>query len=265
MMDYMLSNKKAWEEAFDNRHENWGDDIASRIRNEKYPFFNPETIKFLNRYDLRDKTVAQFCSNNGRELLSLVKNSGAREGFGFDIAENQTRYSNQKANELGIRCKFVSVNILDIGNEYFNRFDFIIITAGALCWFKDLDLFFDKVSKCLSKNGILLVNEIHPVTNMLAALGEDDFDESSPLKLIHSYFNKEWVQNDGMYYMTKKKYDSKTFTSYTHPYSDIINAMCLSGIKIIAMNEFMIDISDLFVHLNNKEIPLSIILEGKKE
>jgi ubiquinone/menaquinone biosynthesis C-methylase UbiE len=263
-MDYILSNKKAWEEAFDKRYEGWGNDILDRLQNEDFPYFKPEMIKVFKKYNFNDKTVAQFCSNNGRELLSLVKSSGAKEGFGFDIAENQTNYANQKANELGIRCKFIPVNILDIGDEY-SSLDLIIITAGALCWFKDLDTFFNKVSKCLTKNGILLINEIHPVTNMLAALGEDDFDESSPSKLIHSYFNKEWVQNDGMYYITKKKYESKTFTSYTHPYSEIINAMCLSGIKIKAINEFNIDISDLFVHLNYKEIPLSFILEGQKE
>jgi hypothetical protein len=64
--------------------------------------------------------------------------------------------------------------------------------------------------------------------------------------------------------MTKKKYESKTFFSYTHPYLEIINAICLSGITINVMNEFANDISGLFEHLNHKEIPLSFILEGKK-
>ena len=41
-MDYISASKQAWEEAFDNRYEGWGDDITDRIRNEIFPFFHPE-------------------------------------------------------------------------------------------------------------------------------------------------------------------------------------------------------------------------------
>ena len=265
IMDYILTNKEAWEEAFDKRSEGWGEDIPDRIKSEIFPFFEKEMVDVLKRYDLKDKTVAQFCSNNGRELLSLVKNSRAKEGFGFDIAENQTDFANEKANELDISCKFIQTNILDIGDEYFNRFDLIIITIGALCWFKNLNSFFYKVAKCLVKNGVLLINEMHPMTNMLAAIGEKEFHISDPLKIIHSYFYKKWIDNDGIYYVTKKNYESKTFVSYTHPFSEIISAMCKSGLKILSMNEFDYDISGMFEHLDHKEVPLSYILEAVKE
>ncbi len=264
-MNYIDTNKEAWEEAFDNRSEGWGDDIPDRIKNEKYPFFQPEMIEVLKKYDLKGKTVAQFCCNNGRELLSLVKNSGAREGFGFDIAENQIDFANKKAGDSGINCKFIQVNILDIGEEYFKRFDLIIITVGAISWFKNLDVFFSVVSRCLTRNGILIINEMHPVTNMFGATGEADFDESDPAKLINSYFNKEWIENSGIYYITKKRYESKTFTSYTHPFAKIINAICKSGLNITGLDEFDNDVSGLFTGLNNKEIPLSFILEAEKE
>ena len=264
-MDYILSNKEAWEEAFENRYDGWGEDIPDRIKNEKFPFFQPEMVEVFNKYDLKDKTVAQFCSNNGRELLSLVKNSGAKEGFGFDIAENQTDFANKKAEELGINCRFIPINILDIDDKYYNRFDLIVVTVGAISWFKNLDDFFCIVSKCLLINGILIINEMHPVTNMLGAPEEADFDKSDPAKLINSYFKKEWIENSGIYYLTKKRYESKTFISYTHPFTKIINAICKSGLKIIGLDEFDNDISDLFTYLDNKEIPLSFILEVQKE
>lgn len=37
-MNYNKLNKKAWEEAFDNRKAGWGEDIIERIRNEKILF-----------------------------------------------------------------------------------------------------------------------------------------------------------------------------------------------------------------------------------
>ncbi len=264
-MDYISSNKEAWEEAFDNRSEGWGDDIPCRIKNEIFPFFEQEMIEVLKRHDLKDKTVAQFCSNNGRELLSLVKNSGAREGVGFDIAENQTDFANKKAGELDINCKFLSCNILDIGEEYFKRFDLILVTVGAISWFKSMNDFISIVSKCLLRDGILIINEMHPVTNMFGVQGEADFDESDPARLINSYFKNEWIENSGIYYITKKRYESKTFTSYTHPFTKIINAVCKSGMRITRLDEFENDVSGLFTHLDNKEIPLSFILEAQKE
>ena len=48
------------------------------------------------------KTIGQFCCNNGRELLSLVKCGRAKKGIGFDIAENQVAFANEKAKELNL-------------------------------------------------------------------------------------------------------------------------------------------------------------------
>ena len=92
---------------------------------------------------------------------------------------------------------------------------------------------------------------MHPVTNMFGAPGEADFDASNPAKLNYSYFMKEWVENSGIYYITKKDYESKTFVSYTHPFMEIINSICKSGLKITGLTEFDNDISGIFNHLDH--------------
>jgi SAM-dependent methyltransferase len=263
-MDYIASNKAAWEEAFDNRDKNWGIDIIDRIKTETYPFFEKEMVYSLKKYNVKDKNIAQFCCNNGRELLSLMKN-GAKEGFGFDIAENQINSATEVNKVLGFNCRFIAQNILKIGKEYENRFDLVIITIGALCWFKDLDLFFKVVSKCLKENGVVIINEQHPLANMLGAPGEDNYKENEPKNLVNSYFEKEWIENDGIYYITKKSYQSKSFISYSHSISEIIRAICKNSMCIYNMQEFDYDISSMFEHLNNMGIPLSYILEAKKK
>ncbi|HSK68901.1 MAG TPA: hypothetical protein VLA21_06525 [Candidatus Limnocylindria bacterium] len=73
MQDYIRTNKEAWEEAFDRRLPGWGDDNAKRLLSEKLPFFAPAVQEELEALSLQGKSVAQFCCNNGRELLSLVK------------------------------------------------------------------------------------------------------------------------------------------------------------------------------------------------
>ncbi|MDD2648726.1 MAG: methyltransferase domain-containing protein [Eubacteriales bacterium] len=222
----------------------------------------PEVLK---KYDMRGKTIGQFCCNNGRELLSLVRTTGAKGGIGFDIAENMVAFANGKAKELPIPCRFIAENILDIGSEYDDTFDFVILTIGALCWFKSLNDYFKVVCRTLKKGGVIIVNEQHPLSNMLAAESDEGYDANHPLDLKFSYFEHEWVGNDGMGYITGKSYKSKTFTDYTHSLSEIISSMCKNGVVITDMKEFDYDISGNFDNLSGQGIPLSLILEGRKD
>lgn len=263
MERYIEGNKAAWEEAFENRDPSWGADITERIQNEEYPFFNEETKAVLKKLETEGKTVAQFCCNNGRELLSLVKSSKAYMGIGFDIAENQVAFANEKANELQLPCKFIATDIYKIGDEYRASFDAVIITIGALCWFKDLKRFFAVVAKCMKPGAVIVINEQHPCTSMLAAEGEESFSQDHPMECKYSYFEHEWIGNEGMYYMTQKIYRSKTFTDYTHPLSEIVTGMCSNGFVITGLQEFDYDISGGFTALDRKGYPLSMIIEGK--
>lgn len=265
MENYIKQNKEAWEEAFELRDEAWGANIEARIGGgEPYAFFNRDTAEALSRLELKGKSIGHFCCNNGRELLSLVSTAGAREGVGFDIAENMVEFANSKAAALALPCKFVAANILEIGEEYAERFDLALITIGALCWFRDVGAFFAKVARCVKPDGVILINEQHPAANMLSDPDEEVYDEAHPLNCIYSYFDYEWINNAGMQYITGKAYDSKTFTDYTHPLSEIVSAMCASGFVITGMREFDYDISDGFPHVSGRGFPLSVIIEGRK-
>lgn len=146
-MNYIQSNKEAWEEAFDNRDPNWGKNISESISTTEYAFFNPDMIAVLNRINLKDKTIAHFCCNNGRELLSLMKWGKAKIGYGFDIAENQINFANHISKELNINANFIPINIYDIDDSFTQLLDFALITIGCLCWFNDLIKFFLKAVK----------------------------------------------------------------------------------------------------------------------
>ena len=264
MEKYIEGNKEAWEEAFDNRDASWGADITERIQNEDYPFFEKEMADILREMDTEGMSVGQFCCNNGRELLSLVKCGRAAKGTGFDIAENQVAFANEKAKELNLPCTFEAVNIYDIDGQNKEQFDLVIITIGALCWFEDLNRFFAVVAKCMKPGAAIVINEQHPCTNMLAAEGEEEFDPAHRYECRYSYFEHEWTGNDGMYYMTQKSYHSKTFTDFTHPMSEIISGMCNNGMVVTGLQEFDYDISSAFASMDHGGFPLSMIMQGKK-
>ncbi|MEG6523939.1 class I SAM-dependent methyltransferase [Desulfotomaculum sp. 1211_IL3151] len=262
-MRYIITNKAAWEEAFERRKNNWGDDNYKTLLNEKLPFLNADVLNELEKIDFKGKTIAQFCCNNGRELLSMMQLNPSY-GVGFDIAENIITQATETARKAKItNCDFVATNILDIDESYQNHFDFIFFTIGAITWFKDLALLFEKVSKCLKPNGLLLIHDFHPFMNMLPLPGEDGFDEVNLNKITYSYFRKDpWIENNGMGYMTPQ-YESKTFTSFSHTLSDIINSVVTAGIAIKKLNEYNYDVG-LTNAYDSKGYPLSFILLAQK-
>lgn len=262
-MDYIYSNKLAWEDAFENKRPGWGENHCELLAGQTLPFFNKDVITELKEIDLAHKAIAQFCCNNGRELMSAMQLNAAF-GVGFDIAENFIQQARQIAAEVGqTNCEFVACNILEIDEAYHNKFDFIFFTVGAITWFEDLNLLFDKVAKCLKPQGKVLINDYHPFMNMLPMSGEDCYDPENLNRVTYSYFKSEpWVENNGMSYITPE-YHSKTFTNFPHTMSGIFNAMIRAGIFIKKFNEYSYDVG-LADEYEGSGFPLSFILLGEK-
>lgn len=264
-MNYIDSNKAAWEEAFEHRRPDWTENNHLRLKSDEFAFFRTDMKEMLKEMDFLGKRVSQFCCHDGRELLSLM-DGGADSGVGFDIAENMISHAEETARKAGIKnCFFHACNILEIPERYHAQFDFILFTIGSIIWFEDLSQLFDKASKCLKNGGLLLINDFHPLINMLALPGDKNFDPNQLNRFVYSYFKREpWITNDGMGYMTPE-YKSKTFTSYYHPMSAIVNALSENRIKTVKLKEY--DYSDdigLTGIYQGKGIPLSYILVAEK-
>jgi SAM-dependent methyltransferase len=262
-MDYFKENKEAWEEAF-IKHQiaRENDPIENKFKKD-LEFLNDNLINEIKSFNLKDKDIAQFCCNNGRELLSIVK-YGAKSGTGFDISENFINEANRISKLKNINCNFICTNILTINNQYKEKYDFVFSTIGTICWFDNLKNFFSKVNLVLKTNGMFLISEQHPLTNCIAMEKEDEYDINNPEKIVYSYFRKEpWIENKGMDYVGNTKYKSKTFTSFSHTFSDIINAMTQNNIQIVEIKEFNQSLHD-FNLLNNGKLPLSMLIIGKK-
>ena len=261
-MDFMKANKAAWEEAFDNRHEGWCADMAAQLKTQRLPYMTPMLRDAMQALDLQGKTVAQFCCNNGRELLSSMQ-LGPANGVGFDIAENMIREARAVAAEAQLPCTFHATNILDIGEEYTKAFDLVMFTVGAITWFQNLPELFGIASRCLKPGGQLLIHDFHPLINMLPLPGEEAFDPAQPNRIAYSYFRTEpWLEQNSGGYMTHHKSKS-TFTSFSHTMSSILNAIQAAGMQFISMQEYDKDIgmTDAYDGLG---FPLSFTLLAAK-
>ncbi|MCL2557967.1 MAG: class I SAM-dependent methyltransferase [Treponema sp.] len=262
-MSYIDENKAAWEEAFDNRRPGWGENNHLRLKAEKFALFDDDMKRTLEGMDLRGKTLAQFCCNNGRELLSLM-DSGASAGVGFDIAENIIAQARETAGKAGItNCEFVACNILDIPESYYGRFDLILFTVGSISWFEDLALLFAKTASCLKAGGVVLINHFHPMMAMLPKPWDSTYDPKDLRRVAYSYFNRDpWVENRGRDYMSGE-YASKTFTDFPQTMSDVINALGACGLKTFRLDEHDYDVGMTDAY-DGKGFPLSFTLIAEK-
>jgi hypothetical protein len=64
--------------------------------------------------------------------------------------------------------------------------------------------------------------------------------------------------------MTGNSYSSKPFTSFSHTFSEVINAFAQNDLFVERAEEYDKDISELFDAIEGKGIPLSYLLIGRK-
>lgn len=263
--DYTKKNREAWNEAAGVHRKNRKVDYTELFQNKNYSMLDPTLSSLLKKIPLDGSIIAQFCCNNGRELLSIVNTTGAA-GVGFDISDEFVAEAKLIAKSANLNCQFIRKNLYDLRDEYLNTFDLILFTAGSLTWFHDLGKLFALVSRLLKQHGYLIIYEIHPFTNLLALKDEPDYEKSNPFKIVYSYFrNQPWITNTGADYIGKTTYKSKTFTSFSHTLSNIIMAICSDEMVIKEFAEYPHDISAALEDIEkDKMVPLSYTLLAQK-
>jgi len=260
------ANREAWNEATLKHQQARGDKLKKAFAVKGYSHFDDIITEKIDELHIGGKEVAQLCCNNGRELLSMIT-LGAKSGVGFDISDEAIDEARELAEISKLDASFVRTNVLEIGDDYNNAFDLIYISIGAMTWLPDLETFFQIVARMLRDDGILLIYEQHPFTNMLAATDEPEYyDAEHPLNTAFSYFKTEpWEENSGIDYIGGTTYDAKTSYSFSQKFSDIINPIVKNGIGIVELTEYDHDISMMWGHIEKKKMtPLCYILVGRK-
>jgi SAM-dependent methyltransferase len=264
MENYRLKNKIAWEEAFNNRSENFDKTLLETIVKNPKKLFTPAIDELFSQINTNSKTLGQFCCNNGRETLAALS-YGFKKVIGFDIAENMMNFANEIAALNTMNASFYATDLLALDDTHINQFDVGLFTVGALCWFEDLNEVFKTVSKTIKNGGLLIIEDMHPFGNMMAETSHEVYSKNYPKNIAFDYFKSTpWIETSGMGYMTNKTYESSVFTSYSHTLSSIINGLYNAGFIITHFEENDIDQGNIFTHLNKQGMPLTYVLKAQK-
>ena len=250
------NNQKAWDQAFEYHKKARNNVLQRSFADPTFTTFDEsdkETglIDRINELQLEGKKVCHMQTNNGRELLSLMRKTNAFEGVGFDLSNEAITEARELAKIAKLNAKFECVNIFDISENYNNYFDAIFISEGSLSWLSNMHEYFKVMNRLLKTGGKILLAEIHPIAFLLEDVYDTqiDYEKPGPYKLLTS-----------LDYVGEVKYEPDECYCYMHKLSDIIMAIINNNFEIKYLNESKKDTGWMDPENNNKKFPLSFQL-----
>ncbi len=164
--------------------------------------------------DFRDKRVLDLGCGFGWHCRYAVE-KGASAVFGIDISQKMLNEAIEKTSSSKINYSCMSIEDIDFEE---NSFD-VVISSLAFHYVESFEHIVDRVSRCLTRNGILVFSVEHPV---FTAQGPQDwYCDKSGRKLhwpVDSYFS-EGVR-EAVFLGEKVVKYHKTLTTYM---SSLIN------------------------------------------
>lgn len=217
-MDYFELNRAGW----DRRAE-------VHVRSE---FYDVEGF-LAGRTSLREIERREVGDVTGKRLLHLQCHFGldtlswAREGAsctGVDISPVAIREANALARRADVPAEFVCANVLDFDRGERAPYDVVFTSYGTICWLPDLERWAAVVSSNLAPGGTFYMAEFHPVIDLVKG---------------YAYFAQDApdVEVEGTYTENGDEV-SVELAVWTHPLSDVINALIGAGMEIEAVGEF---------------------------
>ncbi len=112
--------------------------------------------------------------------------------------------------------------------------------------------------------GTIIIHDFHPFMNMLPLPGDKEFDSENLNRVMFNYFRSDpWIKESGIGHMTSE-YNSKTFTSFLHTISSIINSLINNYLEIQKIDEFNQDVGLTDVY-NSRGYTLAFLVVAKKK
>lgn len=255
---YTQKTISSWDEAAP-LHESINSYLADKVTDPGFNNLNPDFDTLVESYGVRDKSVVQVCCNNGIDLLS-VKNKGAGYCLGIDGSSAFIAQAASLAESAGHPdIEFCCSDIYALTDRYRSSFEIAISTVGVLGWMPDIDRFMNICSSLLVVDGILLMEELHPVLDM--------YEEGDPSFINYSYFDSEPVRDtNGLDYFTYEKYDARENFFFHHTLADIFMSAIANGLKLEHVKEISYNIGNYCADLENIKAnpPLGINLVWRK-
>jgi SAM-dependent methyltransferase len=125
--------------------------------------------------DVAGRRVLQLACAVGDEAISFAR-LGA-DVTAVDLAPSHLATGRAKAAALGLSIDFIERDMMRL--DELTGFDVIFISAGGICWVPDIDAWAADLSRRLLPGGVLVINEHHPLWEVLSVAGLGRLDVTS--------------------------------------------------------------------------------------
>lgn len=218
MDTYFDTNKISWNERVQTHFDSKFYDVPGFLAGKSS--LNPIELQGLP--ELTGKTLLHLQCHFGLDSLSLAK-MGAQV-TGVDISDQAIAKASQLQQQTQLDATFICQDVYTFGQQSKQLFDIVYTSYGAICWLPDLTLWADIVASQLKPGGQFYMAEFHPILDLLAG---------------YSYFHqgKPDISSEGTY--TENCDGSEhEFAVWSHPISDVVNALINAGLLIKEVKEF---------------------------
>jgi SAM-dependent methyltransferase len=165
----------------------------------------------------------------GFDSISLARR-GARV-TGADFSPAALAKARDLAGRAGVEVEFVEADATALPPALHGRFDLVYATIGVIGWIEDLAAWMRSVHAALRPGGRLVLVEIHPLYNMVAA--------REPLLLDFPYAadGPRRFDEPGSYAGGDAEVTATTEVVYAHSLGEMVNASVGAGLRVDALHE----------------------------
>lgn len=116
--------------------------------------------------DIKGKRIVNLLGSNGNKAVALAL-MGAEVTI-VDFSVENKAYADELAAAAGVRVEYVVADVMQLPEEQVpNSYDVVFMEFGILHYFLDLKPLFEIVSKLLQPQGVLILQDFHPVSTKL--------------------------------------------------------------------------------------------------
>ena len=159
-------NQRAWNA---QRFEAWMSRYKSPEVEARVIAANPQHVaRRIYPYlgEVEGKQICNVQGSHGRMAVALAL-MGA-DVHVIDFSEGNQKFASALANAAGVKIDYTVCDILNISQVGLrHRFDCLVLELGILHYHQYLDRFFAVMRYLLAENGVLILNEFHPVQRKL--------------------------------------------------------------------------------------------------
>jgi len=155
---------------------------------------------------------------------------------GVDFSPRAIALARRLADECGVAAAFVEADVYATPERVTGRFDRVVATAGVLPWLPDLQRWGAVVARMLKPGGRFYLREFHPISQIFSPVNGS---AEAPL-IRYPYFpTAEPVRESGAGTYAQSDAEVTTTTcEWSHPLTDVIQALVDAGLVIVTAREF---------------------------